>query len=188
MSGGISICSFWCLGPWLLLWSMQIFEWWYYKKYGISFLEQLSITHLTPWFGGTGVTNAGTDSERSSSSGESSPEQGNDCLFLCMSLNLKTYPMRKCFFTEVQVSENPYKLFRGPEYSRFLKLRGKKSPRYSPLFRLIDWLIEGLMSSAKTFRLVIQLIDWLIACFLQLVFVLIHWFIDFKIPVDSLID
>ncbi|OQV24251.1 Protein ST7-like protein [Hypsibius exemplaris] len=78
-----------------------IFEWWYYKKYGISFLEQLSITHLTPWFGGSGAAN-GTDSERSSSSGESSPEQ------------------------EVQVSENPYKLFRGPEYSRYLKLRGKE--------------------------------------------------------------
>ena len=28
-------------------------------------------------------------------------------------------------FTEVQVSENPYKLFRGPEYSRFLKFRGQ---------------------------------------------------------------
>lgn len=27
-------------------------------------------------------------------------------------------------FAEVQVSENPYKLFRGPEYSRFLKFRG----------------------------------------------------------------
>ncbi|XP_061710641.1 protein ST7 homolog [Cydia pomonella] len=27
-----------------------IFEWWYYRKYGASFIEQVSLAHLGPWF------------------------------------------------------------------------------------------------------------------------------------------
>ena len=30
----------------------QIFEWWYFRKYGTSFIEQVSLTHLSPWLGG----------------------------------------------------------------------------------------------------------------------------------------
>ncbi|XP_041970504.1 protein ST7 homolog [Aricia agestis] len=29
-----------------------IFEWWYFRKYGTSFIEQVSLTHLGPWLGG----------------------------------------------------------------------------------------------------------------------------------------
>jgi ST7 protein len=29
----------------------QIFEWWYFKKYGISFIEQVSLSHLSPLLG-----------------------------------------------------------------------------------------------------------------------------------------
>lgn len=36
------------------LWSFlsQIFEWWYFRKYGTSFIEQVSLNHLSPWIGG----------------------------------------------------------------------------------------------------------------------------------------
>jgi hypothetical protein len=30
----------------------QIFEWWYFRKYGTSFIEQVSLNHLSPWLGG----------------------------------------------------------------------------------------------------------------------------------------
>ena len=30
----------------------QIFEWWYFKRYGTSFIEQMSLTHVAPWLGG----------------------------------------------------------------------------------------------------------------------------------------
>ena len=30
----------------------QIFEWWYFKKYGTSFIEQLSLNHISPLLGG----------------------------------------------------------------------------------------------------------------------------------------
>merc|ERR1719322_1271531 len=29
-----------------------IFEWWYYRRYGMSFIEQVSLNHISPWFGG----------------------------------------------------------------------------------------------------------------------------------------
>lgn len=31
----------------------QIFEWWYFKKYGTSFIEQVSLNHISPLLGGT---------------------------------------------------------------------------------------------------------------------------------------
>ena len=30
----------------------QIFEWWYFKKYGTSFIEQVSLNHISPLLGG----------------------------------------------------------------------------------------------------------------------------------------
>jgi len=32
--------------------SLQIFEWWYFRKYGMSFIEQISVNHLGPLLGG----------------------------------------------------------------------------------------------------------------------------------------
>lgn len=32
--------------------SLQIFEWWYFKKYGTSFIEQVSLNHISPLLGG----------------------------------------------------------------------------------------------------------------------------------------
>lgn len=38
----------------------QIFEWWYFRKYGTSFIEQVSVSHLRPLLGGVeGSTTTG---------------------------------------------------------------------------------------------------------------------------------
>ena len=66
----------------------QIFEWWYFKKYGTSFIEQVSLNHISPLLGGgeggpdvpngtvttsNSITNTATpDSSRSTSSQQSS--------------------------------------------------------------------------------------------------------------------
>ncbi|CAF5229351.1 unnamed protein product, partial [Rotaria magnacalcarata] len=34
-----------------------IFEWWYFKRYGTSFIEQVSINHLTPILNGNDSNN-----------------------------------------------------------------------------------------------------------------------------------
>ncbi|CAH0407452.1 unnamed protein product [Chilo suppressalis] len=39
-----------------------IFEWWYFRKYGTSFIEQVSLAHLGPWLGG-GDSEAGATTE-----------------------------------------------------------------------------------------------------------------------------
>lgn len=28
-----------------------LFEYWYFRKYGTSFIEQISLTHISPWLG-----------------------------------------------------------------------------------------------------------------------------------------
>lgn len=40
-----------------MFYALQIFEWWYFRKYGTSFIEQVSLNHLSPWIGG-GESNA----------------------------------------------------------------------------------------------------------------------------------
>ena len=30
---------------------LQVFEWWYFRKYGTSFIEQVSINHIGPLLG-----------------------------------------------------------------------------------------------------------------------------------------
>jgi len=39
----------------------QIFEWWYFKKYGTSFIEQFTITYLSPLLGGVEPSPTDTD-------------------------------------------------------------------------------------------------------------------------------
>ncbi|KAG2459836.1 ST7 protein, partial [Polypterus senegalus] len=51
-----------------------IFEWWYFRKYGTSFIEQVSVSHLRPLLGGvdnsspsnSSTTNGDSDSSRQS--------------------------------------------------------------------------------------------------------------------------
>lgn len=57
----------------------QIFEWWYFRKYGTSFIEQVSVSHLRPLLGGvdssspsnSNTSNGEADSSRQSVSGKS---------------------------------------------------------------------------------------------------------------------
>ncbi len=50
----------------MLISVLQIFEWWYFRKYGTSFIEQVSVSHLRPLLGG--VDNSTPNSSSSSSS------------------------------------------------------------------------------------------------------------------------
>lgn len=80
-----------------------IFEWWYFRKYGTSFIEQVSLNHLSPWIGGGENNNA-----------ENSTTNTNN------NNNQQTVP-------ECKVWRNPLNLFRGSEYQR-LTWSTKKEP------------------------------------------------------------
>ncbi|KAI1294818.1 Protein ST7 -like protein [Halotydeus destructor] len=80
-----------------------IFEWWYFRKYGTSFIEQVSLNHISPWLGG----GDGGDSINGSPNG--SP--GSPSL-------------------ECKVWRNPLSLFRGAEYNRFHQCTKKEPLTY----------------------------------------------------------
>uniref|UniRef100_A0A671K8Z4 Suppressor of tumorigenicity 7 protein-like n=1 Tax=Sinocyclocheilus anshuiensis TaxID=1608454 RepID=A0A671K8Z4_9TELE len=84
-----------------------IFEWWYFRKYGTSFIEQVSVSHLRPLLGGV---------ENSSSAG------------LFSSVNGDTEPRTNV--AECKVWRNPLNLFRGAEYSRYTWVMGKEPLTY----------------------------------------------------------
>lgn len=44
---------------------LQIFEWWYFRKYGTSFIEQVSLNHIGPWFGGESLGDRNNSSNSS---------------------------------------------------------------------------------------------------------------------------
>lgn len=76
--------------------AILIFEWWYYSKYGHSFIEHVSLTHISPWLNG----DSGNDSNNTdlNTSGGSSNQQNG---------------------LEHKFWRNPISLFRGAEYQRF---------------------------------------------------------------------
>ncbi|RWS31944.1 suppressor of tumorigenicity 7 protein-like protein [Leptotrombidium deliense] len=84
-----------------------IFEWWYFRKYGTSFIEQVSLNHISPWLGG------GSDSatENGNTTGNSSSNSSQLSL-------------------ECKVWRNPLSLFRSAEYNRFAKLSNKEPLTY----------------------------------------------------------
>ncbi|KAK2167843.1 hypothetical protein LSH36_23g06009 [Paralvinella palmiformis] len=81
-----------------------IFEWWYFKKYGTSFIEQVSLNHLSPLLGGTENNNTESSSTNSNSTQQTVPE--------------------------CKVWRNPLNLFRGAEYQRFTWAMGKDPLTY----------------------------------------------------------
>ncbi|XP_057194958.1 suppressor of tumorigenicity 7 protein-like [Triplophysa rosa] len=84
-----------------------IFEWWYFRKYGTSFIEQVSVSHLRPLLGGV---------ENSSSAGLFSSVNGD--------------AEQRSNVAECKVWRNPLNLFRGAEYSRYTWVTGKEPLTY----------------------------------------------------------
>uniref|UniRef100_A0A8C4NUN9 Suppression of tumorigenicity 7 n=1 Tax=Dicentrarchus labrax TaxID=13489 RepID=A0A8C4NUN9_DICLA len=81
-----------------------IFEWWYFRKYGTSFIEQVSVSHLRPLLGGV-------DSSSPSNSNTSNGEADSN--------------RQKC-----KVWRNPLNLFRGAEYNRYTWVTGREPLTY----------------------------------------------------------
>ncbi|KAH1171883.1 suppressor of tumorigenicity 7 protein-like [Mauremys mutica] len=85
-----------------------IFEWWYFQKYGTSFIEQVSVSHLRPLIGG--VENSPPVPGFSASNGENETNRQS--------------------LSECKVWRNPLNLFRGAEYSRYTWVTGKEPLTY----------------------------------------------------------
>uniref|UniRef100_A0A8C9R570 Suppression of tumorigenicity 7 n=1 Tax=Scleropages formosus TaxID=113540 RepID=A0A8C9R570_SCLFO len=84
-----------------------IFEWWYFRKYGTSFIEQVSVSHLRPLLGG--VDNS-SPSNSSTSNGDTDSSRQN--------------------VSECKVWRNPLNLFRGAEYNRYTWVTGREPLTY----------------------------------------------------------
>lgn len=101
----------------------QIFEWWYFRKYGTSFIEQVSVSHLRPLLGG--VENSSTTGLFASVNGEAEPRPSvsgkyvhnanchSGITHITASANNRVFLLVEC-----KVWRNPLNLFRGAEYNR----------------------------------------------------------------------
>lgn len=93
----------------LTIFLFQIFEWWYFRKYGTSFIEQVSVSHLRPLLGGvdnnssnnSNSSNGDSDSNRQSVSGMKSP---SICSSICLPL-LNYYMTATMLLCKYQTSE-----------------------------------------------------------------------------------
>uniref|UniRef100_A0A4W4DW26 Suppressor of tumorigenicity 7 protein n=1 Tax=Electrophorus electricus TaxID=8005 RepID=A0A4W4DW26_ELEEL len=84
-----------------------IFEWWYFRKYGTSFIEQVSVSHLRPLLGG--VDNSSPNNSNTSNGDADSNRQN---------------------VSECKVWRNPLNLFRGAEYNRYTWVTGREPLTY----------------------------------------------------------
>ncbi|XP_032894205.1 suppressor of tumorigenicity 7 protein isoform X3 [Amblyraja radiata] len=84
-----------------------IFEWWYFRKYGTSFIEQVSVSHLRPLLGGVDNT-APSNSTSNNGDTDSSRQSVSEC----------------------KVWRNPLNLFRGAEYNRYTWVTGREPLTY----------------------------------------------------------
>ncbi|KAM4699443.1 suppressor of tumorigenicity 7 protein-like [Discoglossus pictus] len=85
-----------------------VFEWCYFKKYGTSFIEQVSVNHLRPLMGGIdpGASAAGIF-----------PNAGD-------------HEASRQTLSECKVWRNPLNLFRGAEYNRYMWVTGREPLTY----------------------------------------------------------
>ncbi|XP_059723680.1 suppressor of tumorigenicity 7 protein-like isoform X1 [Haemorhous mexicanus] len=84
-----------------------VFEWWHFRKYGTSFIEQVSVSHLRPLIGGA---ESSPPAPTAFSAGENETSRQN--------------------MPECKVWRNPLNLFRGAEYSRYMWVTGKEPLTY----------------------------------------------------------
>ncbi|XP_033017731.1 suppressor of tumorigenicity 7 protein isoform X6 [Lacerta agilis] len=84
-----------------------IFEWWYFRKYGTSFIEQVSVSHLRPLLGG--VDNSSPNNSNTSNGDSDANRQS---------------------VSECKVWRNPLNLFRGAEYNRYTWVTGREPLTY----------------------------------------------------------
>ncbi|XP_063699239.1 protein ST7 homolog [Culicoides brevitarsis] len=87
-----------------------IFEWWYFRKYGASFIEQVSLNHISPWISG----DTQSDSSQASTNGGANGANGTGATTM----------------SECKVWRNPLNLFRGAEYQRFYWATNKEPLTY----------------------------------------------------------
>ncbi|XP_026524869.1 suppressor of tumorigenicity 7 protein isoform X2 [Notechis scutatus] len=84
-----------------------IFEWWYFRKYGTSFIEQVSVSHLRPLLGGVDNTSP-SNSNATNGDSDSNRQSVSEC----------------------KVWRNPLNLFRGAEYNRYTWVTGREPLTY----------------------------------------------------------
>jgi len=135
-----------------------IFEWWYFRRYGTSFIEQVSLNHISPLIGGggtdnaagsngtvhgvgvsNGVNGAGTDPNANALPPGSGGVAGNlhaggggvTSPEAMLGGGLKGLPPgHQPSITECKVWRNPLNLFRGAEYQRLYWANGKEPLTY----------------------------------------------------------
>lgn len=104
----------------------QIFEWWYFRKYGTSFIEQVSLNHLSPWLGGSDSTSSETSPANTNNNTPQPSVPGLSFCFYLASFHLASF----YFCKECKVWRNPLNLLRGGEYQRFTSSTGKDPLTY----------------------------------------------------------
>ncbi|CAF0924462.1 unnamed protein product [Adineta ricciae] len=108
-----------------------IFEWWYFKRYGTSFIEQVSINHFTPMLNGNESNNSLMSNNESpaltsSSMNGLSSGNGTNNMSSCGSSNGIDSATPLTGTNECKVWKNPCALFRGAEYQRLIQYNGKE--------------------------------------------------------------